>query len=93
MRLVRSLVVIMPDVLEVHFLGSQKQRVDTLVEMALVFLDRQHVVSVPRDNRLDNPGLAAQGIDGHHTARHFQHLQKLGERGDLVRFVVHLDLP
>ena len=82
----------MSHILEVQVLGVSKEPCDIFVEMTLVVLNRQHIVGVPLDDRLGDLGLAAHGVDGHDTARYLEQLQQLGDRGDLVGFVVDLDL-
>jgi len=50
-----------------------KQMFDIFLHMALVFLQRQHIICTSVDGLLSNARLTAHGINDHNTSANFQH--------------------
>lgn len=61
---------------------------DLLVERAPVAFEAKDLVAALVDDLLGNVGLAAHGIDGHNAALELKQSQQLGNRGDLVGFLL-----
>ena len=72
--------------------GALEQILNTLVQLTLVRLHRQRVVGTALGDPLGNLPLAAHSVDSDDAAMQVQHLQQLGNGGDLVGFLVSLDL-
>ena len=65
---------------------------DILVQRALVALQRQDVVSLLVDDLFHDLALAAHCLDRHDRPVDRQHVEKPGDRDDLIGFFRHLDL-
>ena len=90
--LVPGLSVVIGRPVKAQGLGAREQVLNALVQLALVFLHRQHIVSPALGDLLGDLSLAAHGVDGDDAAIQVQHLQQLGNGGDLVGFLVGLHL-
>jgi hypothetical protein len=70
------------------FLGQGKGRIDLFVEIPLVVLERQGIVSLLLDNLLGNLGLRVHRINRHDTSSKRSLLQQQRDRRDLVRLLL-----
>ena len=77
---------------EIPLLLLGDERLDVVVQRALVAFQRQHVVgSLPHDLRGDHP-LATHRVDGDDRTLHVDHVQQRRNGDDLIRLLVDLDL-
>ena len=63
-----------------------------IVELGLVLLERQNIVSSLLYDRRRYLLLTPHCVNGHCAARHVQSLEQFGNRCDLVGVIVYLDL-
>src|SRR5208337_4035143 len=72
--------------------GLVKRFLDILIEMRLVLLHGQQVLTTPLVDPCGDVFLTAHGINRHDGSPEIQKLQQLGNRRDFVRFRVSRDL-
>ncbi len=60
-----------------------------LVQLTLIALEPQHVVSTALDDLPGNGVLAAHGVDAYRRSLEIKHPEQLGDRGDLVALLRH----
>ncbi len=92
MVFVDCLGIIVRHIPKIHFATPRKQVLDVLIELSLILFNRQEIVDVLLHNRLDNLGLAADGINRDDAARQFQHAQERRNGSNFVRFVLDFAL-
>ncbi len=90
--LLHRLRLIVPDSGEVVGLGRGNTQLHILVQGALVALERQHIVATLVEDLLGDLPLAAHGINRHQAPSEGQLPQEFGQGGDLIGFVLDLDL-
>ncbi len=61
------------------------EQADIVAQRALIALEGEDMVGLLVDDLLRDRTLAAHGVDGHDRPLDRQHLQKVGDRDDLVR--------
>ena len=79
--------------LEIMCFGGGKVISNRLVEVALVVLEGQDVITLLRLDSFGYGSLAAHGVDGHHCAFEFQLVQELRDCGDFIGFNLGGHLP
>ena len=65
---------------------------DIDMQRGLIRLQCQHVVTLTVTHLRRNRGLTAHRIDSNRAVTEIQEVEQLGDRGDLIRFVVHRNL-
>ena len=96
MSLVHSLGVVIGHPVKARCLGLLEPVADAIVELTLILLHRQHIVSPAVCDLLGNLPLAAHGpiwsrVDGNDAAVQVQHFQQLGNGGDFIGLLLGPD--
>ena len=90
--LVHALLLVDDHVITDLGLGIRERLDDIVVKGLLILFERQDVVGILLDDLLGNLPLAAHRIDRDDAAGDCQSVQEFGNRSDLIRLVVDLDL-
>ena len=70
-----------------------KEGLDIGMQRRLIRVQRQHVVAFAVTNLRRNGGLTAHGIECDRTAAQVKQVKQLGDRRNLIRLVVHRNVP